>query len=103
MNSKKTKKSIKKLASSFDDELKKNMLKSEFKKAFHSEMVKLQLADEIIRFRKKKKISQKELAEKINTTQAVISRIENGQVFPGTANIQRICNEYNVRAEIKFV
>ena len=96
------KKNFKKLAYSFQDDLKKDLKNKKFKEVFYQEKIKLDIANEIIRLRKKKKISQKELAKKIKTTQAVISRIENGQVFPSTNIIQRICNELNVRAMIRF-
>ena len=96
------KKNFKKLAYSFKDDLKKDLKDKKFKEVFCQEKIKLDIANEIIKLRKKKKISQKELAKKIKTTQAVISRIENGQVFPSTNIIQRICNELNVQARIRF-
>jgi len=97
-----SKKNLKKLAYSFQDDLKKDLKNKKFQKIFYQEKIKLDVANEIIKLRKKKKISQKELAKKIKTTQAVISRIENGQVFPSTNIIQRICNEFNVHARIEF-
>mgnify|MGYP001457304263 CR=1 FL=1 len=72
------------------------------RKIYNEEMLKLEIAAEIRKLRKKKKISQSELAKKINTTQAVISRIENAQVYPSTDIIQRICNTFKVKVKFKF-
>ena len=102
MAKKTDKKNLKKLACSFQSDLKKDLKDKKIKEIFYQEKIKLDIANEIIKLRKKKKISQKELAKKIKTTQAVISRIENGQVFPSTNIIQRICNKLNVQTKIKF-
>ena len=102
MGKKINKKEIRKIVHSFYDDLNKEMKNKKFKKAFYRERLKLEIAAEIFKLRKEKKISQKQLAEKINTTQAVISRIENGQVFPSTNLIQRICNAFDVQVKFKF-
>jgi ribosome-binding protein aMBF1 (putative translation factor) len=94
------KQKINKIGNSFYSDLDKNLKDKKFKKTFYDSLLKLQIANEIIKFREKRNITQKELAEKINTTQAVISRIENGQVCASTNMLQRICNQYEV--EVKF-
>lgn len=96
------KQNIKKKAYSFQDDLDKDLKNSEFKKNFYSELLKLQIAEEIIKLRDKHHLSQKALAKKINTTQAVISRIENAQVYPSTNIIQRICNQFKINAKFEF-
>ena len=74
----------------------------EMRKIYNEEMLKLEIAAEVRRLRRERKITQKELAKMINTTQAVVSRIENAQVYPSTDIIQRICKACQVRAEFKF-
>lgn len=96
------KQKIKKIAYSFQVDLVKDLKNPEFKKNFYSELLKLQIAEEIIKLRDKHHLSQKALAKKINTTQAVISRIENAQVYPSTNIIQRICNQFEIKAMFKF-
>ena len=49
----------------------------ELNELYKEELHKLQLADKIKRARKSAGISQNDLAKKINTTQSVISRLEN--------------------------
>jgi len=58
----------------------KEMLKNdpEFKKAWEEIEPEYELARQIIKRRKELNITQEELAEMLNTTQSVISRLENG-------------------------
>ncbi|HDH31400.1 MAG TPA: XRE family transcriptional regulator [Candidatus Wolfebacteria bacterium] len=93
---------IKKIANSFNGDLAKDLKNPKFKKTFNEEMLKLQIAEQIIALRKKRRLTQKDLAKKINTTQAVVSRIENAQVYPSTIVLQRICNKFNVNAKFEF-
>lgn len=96
------KEQFRKEAHSFEDDLQKELKSPSFRKAFYRELLRLQIAEEIIRLRKVKKLTQKQLADKIDTTQAVISRIENGQVYPSTRIIQRICEKLEVQARFEF-
>lgn len=91
-----------KLARSYSSDTKKDLKDKKFRQVYHKEMLKLQIAEEIIKLRKKNGITQKELADKINTTQAVISRIENAQVYPSTSILEKICQAFNVQARFKF-
>jgi len=96
------KKNIKKIANSFNDDLDNNLKKPEFRKAFYNNLLKLQIANEIVKFREKRGVTQKEFAIKLNTTQAVVSRIENGKVCASTNILQRICNTYKVEARFEL-
>lgn len=44
-------------------------------------------------YRKKKKLTQEQLAEKLNVTNQAISKWENGKSFPKMKNIINICYE----------
>lgn len=50
--------------------------------------------------RKEAKMSQSELAERINVTKSYISRIENGAITPSVATFYRIMNALGMRIEI---
>lgn len=54
-----------------------------------------EIADQILFYRKKAGLSQSELAEKSNTTQAIISRIENGNSNPSLSTIIKIAEILN--------
>lgn len=96
------KKQNSKIDNSFMNDLKDDLKSETFKKSFYGELLKLQIAEEIIKFRKKRQLSQSELAKAINTTQAVISRIENTQVCPNTNILERICNEFKINIKLEF-
>ena len=62
----------------FDELLKKEMKKPSFKKEFESLEEEFVLAKEVINLRKKMNMTQKELAEKVGTSQPAIARLESG-------------------------
>lgn len=50
--------------------------------------------------RKETKITQSELAKRINATKSYISRIENGTINPSVGTFYRIMNALGLRIEI---
>ena len=91
-----------KIENSFYTDLAGNLKNPKFKKDFYDNLLKYRIADEIIKFRKKRGITQKELAKTIKTTQAVVSRIETGQVCASTNVLQRICSNYGLEARFEL-
>ena len=70
---------MKKIKSYKYNDLLKNELKNiKFKKEYDSLEEEFSLAKEIINLRKSYKLTQKELAEKVGTSQPAIARIESG-------------------------
>jgi transcriptional regulator with XRE-family HTH domain len=61
----------------FKDYLKEELKDPEFREAFDEEEVYASLAIQIAKIRQKKKLTQKELAKRLHTTQQTISRLEN--------------------------
>ena len=68
------------------------------------EQANLDLAREIYELRIKAKLSQAELARKVDTTQSVISRLEDAD-YDGhsLAILRRIASALEKRVEIRFV
>ena len=62
----------------YNDLLKNELKNKEFKKEYNSLEEEFILAKEIINLRKSYKLTQKELAEKVGTSQPAIARIESG-------------------------
>ena len=99
MNSKKKKK-IKLL--SFDDLLEQELKDPEFKKGFELETKKLEMSLAVINLRKKKKISQSKLAEKIGMKQSAVGRIEAGKQNLTIETLQKIAFAFNKELVVSF-
>jgi transcriptional regulator with XRE-family HTH domain len=62
----------------------------------------LDLADEVLRLRMENGWSQSELAERVGTKQANISRLESGLSNPSINFLQKLANAFNTNISIKF-
>lgn len=60
------------------------------------------LADSLIQARKRKKLTQKKLAEMIGTKQPVISRLETAYSLPSISLLSRISNALGTKLIIRF-
>lgn len=73
---------------------------------FRSEYEKLEpefaIARAIIDARIKRNISQAQLAKKMGTGQAVVSRLEGANASPSLSLIKRLANALNLKLELKF-
>ncbi len=87
---------------SLDEYLKKQLKDLKFKKEWDKSEAAYQITRELISVRIEGKISQRQLAKKAGTTQAVISRIENMSVSPSIGLVQRIADSLGKKLEIKF-
>ena len=65
--------------------------------------LRLRLGYEIYLARKKKKLTQKELAKKLNTKQSVIARIETGEQNLTTDKLNKIAQVLDRELKIDFV
>ena len=85
------------------DDLKEQMKDPEFRREWEKSEPHYQLTKAIIKARIEKKLTQKELAKRAKTTQAVISRVQNASVSPTLDLLQRIAEAMAKKLEIKFV
>lgn len=68
------------------------------------ERTNLQVATGIFNLRTRAKLSQEQLAEKVGTTQSVISRLEDADYDGHSLSmLQRIASALNKRVEVRFV
>ena len=88
---------------SFEKYLAQQMKNKEFKKAYAEEGQRLRIAYQILQLRKREKLSQKQFARKLDTTQSVVARIESGKQNLSTNTLQKIANAFNRDLKIEFV
>lgn len=86
----------------FDDHLKESLKDPEFKKVWQDSEVEYQLSRKLIKARMKRKLSQRDLAKKVKTSQAAISRIEGMNGNPSLSLLKRIATALNTKLQISF-
>jgi ribosome-binding protein aMBF1 (putative translation factor) len=91
-----------KLFYTFDNHLKESLKDPEFRKAWEESEPEYLLATKLIEKRLKKKMSQRDLAKKLKTTQAVISRIETMNANPSLSLLKRIAHELDSKLILRF-
>ena len=91
-----------KLIYTFQDHLRDSLKDPKFKIAWKKSQVEYDLASALIKKRLSKKISQRSLAKKINTTQAVISRIETMSANPSLLLLKRLAEALDSKLILQF-
>jgi ribosome-binding protein aMBF1 (putative translation factor) len=87
----------------FDRHLERELKNPKFAKGFYEESEKTRLAIKIAEAREKRKMTQKQLAEKVGTSQSVIARIENPSYDRFTIRtLRKIANALNSNLEISL-
>ncbi|MBM3700972.1 MAG: helix-turn-helix transcriptional regulator [Actinobacteria bacterium] len=61
-----------------------------------------QIINQLLYLRKERNLTQKELAELINTTQSCVARLESGKYNPSLRFLQKIADACDKKIEIKF-
>lgn len=85
------------------DQLQKLLLSTPgARKAYEDLQPEFAIVQAIIDARVKKKITQEELARRMGTGQAVISRLENANAKPSLSLIQRLADALGLKVELKF-
>lgn len=85
------------------DSYKNKLLKDpDFKKLYEESQPEFEIAKAIIRARIDKKITQKELAKRMNTTQSVISRVEQAKTSPSISFLKRLAAALNTSLSVQF-
>jgi ribosome-binding protein aMBF1 (putative translation factor) len=88
---------------SFEQYLAQQMKNKAFRRAYEEESHRLEIAYKILQLRKEHRLSQKELARKLDTTQSVVARIETGQQNLTTDTLQKIASVFDRDLRIEFV
>lgn len=73
-----------------------------FKKAYEESELEYQIARALIKARLERGYTQKELAEKLQTRQSVISRVENAKTVPSLSFLKRLAEALDVSLQVQF-
>ncbi len=83
------------------EELKTQLMKdTEFVKEFNKLETEFQIASQMIEARIKQNITQEELAKRVKTGQAVISRLEGANAKPSISLLERVARALNIKFNI---
>lgn len=82
---------------------KEAMKNPEFRKAWKDLQPEFEIARALIELRIKKKLTQKQLAQKLRTKQSVISRVETGQTSPSLTFLKRLAKALDLSLQVRFV
>jgi len=74
----------------------------ELKKAYDALEVEYSIITQVIQKRLEKKMSQKQLAEKIGTKQSAISRLEGGNANPSVAFLEKVSKALGSKLQISI-
>jgi len=85
------------------DDLKRRLKDPEFRQLWKESEVEYQLARELIEKRLRQKISQRDLAKRAKTTQAVISRVESMESNPSLGLLKKLAKALDSRLEIRLI
>lgn len=86
-----------------DDYIKERLKDPLFKREWERSEVQYQITRQLIAERLRQNLSQRKLAEKAKTTQAVISRIERMSVNPSLGMLERIAQTLGLSLQINLV
>ena len=81
------------------ESLKDPLLKAEFDR----QQPEFAVIQAMIDVRRKKSLTQKQLAEKLGTTQSAISRLEQGNINPTIGFMQKLADALGSRLDIRFI
>ena len=87
----------------FREDLNELLKKEEFRKEWELLRPEFEIARALIKARKEKNLTQKEIAERSGINQADISKIENGSRNPTIQLLQRLAEGLDMKLELKFV
>ncbi|SFV64904.1 DNA-binding protein, putative [hydrothermal vent metagenome] len=86
-----------------DKFLNKQLEDKEFKKEWDRLELRYMIIEQLIKIRNVYNLSQSQLAEKLGTTQSVISRIENGTVNIGIDFIDKLARAFDKKVEFRLI
>lgn len=78
------------------------MKNKEYRKAYEELAPEFALAHAVIKARATAGLTQEQLAQRMDTTQSVIARLEGGRTRPSTQTLERLAAATGTRLKISF-
>ena len=86
------------------EDIKKELLKDpEVRKEYDNLEVEYKMLSSLIAMRNKRKMTQKQLANRMGTTQSALSRFEMGSINPSVKFLKKIAVALDAKLSIRFV
>ena len=85
-----------------NDVHRKWMKNREYRKAYEELAPEFALARAVIEARASAGLTQEQLAQRMDTTQSVIARLESGRTRPSTQTLERLATATGTRLKISF-
>jgi len=98
-----TKRKTAKKAVDFQEYLAEKLKNPRIKKYYDEHGKQLEIAYQILKLRKQKRMTQAELAKKIGTKQSDVARMEAGQQNFTTDTLQKVASAFKRDLKIEFV
>ena len=73
-----------------------------YRKAYDRLGPEFEISRSLIEARTRAKLTQAQLAQRMNTTQSVVARLESGRTRPSTRTLQKIAQATRTRLRITF-
>jgi len=86
-----------------EDKHKELLNDPEYKKAYAELEEEFLIAKALIEARKSAKLTQKQVADRMGTTQSVVARMESGKPLPSLKSVARYAAAVNSKIELKLV
>lgn len=90
------------MGKSFRETLNQQLQNKDFKDEYEALEPKFQIIREVLRSRREKNLTQKDLSQLTGIAQGDISRIENGKANPSISTLVRIANALGKELKITF-
>lgn len=88
--------------SKVDDLHQKWMKSKDYRKAFEELAPEFEIAHAVLEARVTAGLTQEQLAQRMDTTQSVIARLESGRTRPSTQTLERLAVATGTRLKISF-
>jgi transcriptional regulator with XRE-family HTH domain len=85
---------------SFEELLQEELLNEDFRNEWERTMLARSVANQLVKYRVDHKLTQRQLAEKLGVSQAVVGRLELGEHEPKISTLSRLTRELGLRFSI---